>query len=149
VVEILQGSGGAAAPARQSDWHWEEYTVEKGSGTEYLVFVRYDVTADAVKSLVERYSATTQINGSAAMTAFPALAWQYADFTGGAMLTKVGGPLAGAVAPQQIVAAVGDQRVLDAGGLARRIEDWKRATGDLALTVKTGAAPPQVIQVHR
>ncbi|TMQ19469.1 MAG: hypothetical protein E6J91_06165 [Deltaproteobacteria bacterium] len=148
VVEILQGSGGAAVPARQADWYWEEYKVEKGAGTEYLVFVRYDISTDAVKSLVERYSATTQVNGSAVMTAFPALAWQYPDFTGGAILTKVGGPLAGAVAPQQIVMAAGDQRVLDAGGLARRVEDWKRATGDLALTVKAGDGPAKVIQVH-
>jgi hypothetical protein len=150
VVEILQGSGGPAVPARRSDWYWEEYAVEKGTGTEYLVFVRYDVTADAVKSLVDRYSATTQVSGSAAMTAFPGLAWQYADFTGGAMLTKVASPLSGAgIAAQQIVMAAGDQRVLDAGGLARRVEDWKRATGDLALTVKSGNAPAQVIQVHR
>jgi hypothetical protein len=150
VVEILQGSGGPAVPARRSDWYWEEYAVEKGAGTEYLVYVRYDVPSDAVKSLVDRYSATTAVSGSAAMTAFPGLAWQYQDFTGGAMITKVASPLSGAgIAAQQIVMAAGDQRVLDAGGFARRLEDWKRATGDLALTVKTGNAPAQVVQLHR
>lgn len=83
-----------------------------------------------MKSLVEKYSATTPVKGSATMTAFPGLAWQYADLTDGAMLTKVARPLADAgLAPQQVVMAVGDQRVFDVGGLARRLEAWTPAPG--------------------
>jgi DNA-directed RNA polymerase subunit RPC12/RpoP len=149
VVEILRVSGGAAVPTQRSDWYWEEYAAKKG-GTEVLVFVRYDVTLDAVRALVEKYSAATPVIGSTAMTAFPALAWQYADFTGGVWLTKVGYPLAGAgIASQSMVMGVGEQRVGDAIGFARRIEEWKQATGDLALTVKTGDTPARVVEVRR
>ena len=64
VVEILQASGGAAVPAQRSDWYWEEYAMEKGSGTEVLVFVRYDVSLDAVKALVEKFSTTSTVGSS-------------------------------------------------------------------------------------
>jgi hypothetical protein len=149
VVEILRASGGAAVPAQRSDWYWEEYKAEKG-GTEMLVFIRYDVTLDAVKALVEKYSAATPVLGSTVMTAFPALAWQYPDFAGGAVLTKVARPLAEAgIAAQQIVTAVGDQRVGDAVVLARKIEEWKASEADLKLTVKAGEAPARVIEIPR
>jgi hypothetical protein len=150
VVEVLHASGGAAVPTQRSDWYWEEYAAKQG-GTEVLVFVRYDVTLDAVKALVEKYSAATPVNGSTAMTAFPALAWQSTDFTGGALLTKVGHPLSDAgIAAQSVVMAVGEQRVADAIGFARRLEEWKQQTdGDLAVTVKTGDAPAHTLQIRR
>lgn len=150
VAEILRVSGGAAVPPRRSDWYWEAYPLEEGSGIEFLGFVRYDVSLDAVKSLVETYSVATQINGAAVVTAFPGLAWEYPDFAGGAVLRKVGGPLAGSgVAAQALITAVGDQPVRDAAGLARRFEEWKPASGSLSLTVKTGSAPAQVIKLSR
>jgi hypothetical protein len=150
VVEVLHASGGAAVPTQRSDWYWEEYAAKKG-GTELLVFVRYDVTLDAVKALVEKYSAATPVSGSTAMTAFPALAWQYPDFTGGALLTKVAHPFADVgIAAQSVVMAVGEQRVGDAIGFARRIEEWKQQTaGDLALTVKTGDTPAHKVEIRR
>jgi hypothetical protein len=151
VAEIFQVSGGPAVPAQRSDWYWEEYVAEKGGGTEFLVFVRYDVSLDAVKALVEKYSAATPVASSMTMTAFPGLAWQLADFTGGAMLTKVGRPLAGAgLAPQQVVMAVGDQRVVDAPGLARRVDEWSRGSaGTLSLTVRGAATPVQTVEIKR
>jgi DNA-directed RNA polymerase subunit RPC12/RpoP len=147
VVEILHASGGAAVPAQRSDWYWEEYAAKKG-GTEVLVFVRYDVTLDAVKALVEKFSATTSVIGSTAMTAFPALAWQYADFTGGALLTKVGRSFADAgIASQSLVIAVGEQRVSDVTSFVRRIDEWKQAD-DIKLTVKAGDTPARVVEVR-
>jgi DNA-directed RNA polymerase subunit RPC12/RpoP len=150
VAEILHASGGAAVPTQRSDWYWEEYAAKKG-GTETLVFVRYDVTLDALKALVDKYSALVPVSGGTAMTAFPALAWQYADFTGGALLTKVGHPLADAgVAPQSVIMAVGDQRVGDAPSLVRRLDEWKPASEDLKLMVKAGDAPARVVEIrHR
>jgi hypothetical protein len=149
VAEILHTSGGAAVPSQRSDWYWEEYAAKKG-GTETLVFVRYDVTLDAIKALVEKYSATTSVIGSTAMTAFPALAWQYADFTGGAMLTKVARPFADAgIATQSVVMAVDEQRVDDATSLLRRMEAWKPAGGDLKLTVEAGDGPAHVVEIRR
>ena len=82
VVEVLQLSGGAAVPAQRSDWYWEEYARENGKGNEVLVFVRYDVSLDAVRALVDKYSAVTPVMGSSAMTAFPALAWHYPELHG-------------------------------------------------------------------
>ena len=145
VVDVLKASDGAAVPAQRSDWYWEEYTRETGKGTEFLVFVRFDVPTDAVKALVEKYSSTTPVLGGAVMTAFPSLAWEHALFAGGAMVTKPGPQLAGAgIAAQQIVTAVGGQRVTDATGLAKRAE---AATDDIKLTVETGDAPGQVVTV--
>jgi hypothetical protein len=85
------------------------------------------------------------------MTAFPALAWQYPDFTGGALLTKVGHPFVDVgVAPQSVIMAVGDQRVGDAIGFARRIDEWKqRPAADLTLKVKTGDAPAHTVEIRR
>jgi hypothetical protein len=151
VGELLHASGGAAVPAQRTDWYWEEYEAQKKKGgTEFLVFIRYDVPLDAVRALVEKYSATTPVLGSTAMTAFPALAWQSPDLTAGAMLAKVGHPLADAgVTAQSVVTAVGDQRVPDAASLAKRIEEWKKGAGNLKLTVKTGDAAERLVEVPR
>jgi hypothetical protein len=149
VVEVLRASGGAAVPSQRSDWYWEEYAAKKG-GTEILAFIRYDVTLDALKVLVEKYSATTTVLGSTAMTAFPALAWQSADFTGGAMLTRVAHALSDAgIAGADVVTAVGDQRVSDATSFAQQIEDWKPGASGIPLTVSTGASPARVVDVKR
>jgi DNA-directed RNA polymerase subunit RPC12/RpoP len=149
VVEALHTTGGAAVPSQRSDWYWEEYAAKKG-GTEVLVFVRYDIPLDAIKVLVDKYSTPIPVLGSAAVTAFPGLAWRYPDFTGGAMLTKLGRSFAdaGLVVPS-LVTAVGDLRVADAAGLVRRIEESKQAPGDLKLMVKTDDAPAHVVDIHR
>jgi hypothetical protein len=150
VAEIFQASGGAAVPSQRSDWYWEEYAGEKGKANEVLVFVRYDITSDAMKSLVEKYSTSAPVLGASATTAFPAVAWQSTDFTGGAMLTKTGRPFAGAgLNAQSVVMAVGGQRVADASGFARRLEEWKQGTGDLELTVKTGDTPARTVKIKR
>ena len=144
VVEILQATGGPAVPAQRSDWYWEEYAVEKGTGTEVLVFVRYDVALDAIKALVERYSASVSVADTTALTAFPALAWRQPDFAGGAMLVKVSRRLVDAGAgPTQVVTAINDQRIVDAQGFEKLV----RQTGQLTLTVRAGNGPPKQIQL--
>jgi DNA-directed RNA polymerase subunit RPC12/RpoP len=149
VVEILRGSGGAAVPTQRTDWYWEEYAAKKG-GTEALVFIRYDVSLDAIKALVEKYSATTQLLGSTAVTAFPGLAWQYGDFTGGAMLTKVARPLADAgVTPQSVIMAVGEYRVGDTINLGKRVDEWKQTTANLKLMVRSPDKPARVVEIQR
>jgi len=149
VGELLHASGGPAVPMQRTDWYWEEYAAKKG-GTEFLVFIRYDVTLDAVRALVDKYSATTQVLGSTAMTAFPALAWQSADFTAGAMVTKLGPVFAqSGVAAQSVITAVGEQRVNDAPSLVKRIDEWKKGTGNLKLTLKAGDAAEKIIEIPR
>ncbi len=149
VVEILQASGGAAVPTRRTDWYWEEYA-KKGGGTETLVFVRYDVPLAAVRALVEKYSTVSPVGHSFAMTAFPSLAWDATDFTGGALVTKVGSPLSEAgIAANDIVMAAGDDRIEDAAGLAKVLDDWK-GTAPLQLTVKTADTPAKTVAIkHR
>jgi hypothetical protein len=149
VAESLRASGGAAVPSQKSDWYWERYAAKAG-GDEFLSFVRYDINLDAVKALVEKYSAATPVIGSTVMTAFPALAWQHSDFTGGALLAKLGHSLDGSgIAAQGVVTAVGDQRVNDAPAFAKRIEEWKQAAGDLKLTVKATDGPARAITIPR
>ncbi|HEX4416943.1 MAG TPA: hypothetical protein VH165_03545 [Kofleriaceae bacterium] len=149
VVEVLRASGGAMVPSERSDWYWEEYAGEHGKPNEVLVFVRYDVPLDAVRGLVERYSATSSAQGMVAMTAFPGVAWQSPEFTGGALLTKIGKPPAGAtLAPASLVVAVGGQQVVDAQSFVRRLGEAERAVGAISLTVKTGDAPAQVIELR-
>jgi len=145
VVDVLKAEAPAAVPAQRSDWYWEEYTRETGEGTEFLVYVRFDIAHDAVAALVDKFSASTSVLGSNVMTAFPGLAWQYAQFAGGAIVTKVGGALASAgVNRQQIVTAIGGQRIADATAFAKRADG---ATDDLQLTVETGDAAPQTVTV--
>lgn len=148
VVEVLQATAGAAIPAQRSDWYWEEYARESGEGTEFLVFVRYDVSLDAVRTLVDKYSTSTQVLGSSAMTAFPCLAWKMPSFHGGALLTKVEKPLAASgVKPQDVIVAVDAKRVTDATALAHDIE--QAAHGEVKLTVASGGQPERVVSVKR
>ncbi|HEY0190052.1 MAG TPA: hypothetical protein VGC42_02950, partial [Kofleriaceae bacterium] len=148
VVDVLRASGGAAVPAQRADWYWEEYAGDKGKPNEVLVFVRYDVSLDAMRNLVQRYSSTTAVQGMVAVTAFPGLAWPLPDFTGGALLTKVtraGSPLTSA----SLVVALAGQPVVDAPSFAKRLTDAERAPGTVALTVQTGDAKPQVVELKR
>lgn len=147
VVEMLLASGGAAVPSRRTDWYWEEYA-KKGGGTEQLVYVRYDITLDAVRALVERYSAISAFDDSSAITVFPALGWQYPDLAGGAEIVKAGKQLAEAsIAPLAIVATVGGKPVTDAAELARQVHD---SHAPLTLEVKSGEgfAKPVELRAH-
>lgn len=147
VVKALLASGGGGVPAQRSDWHWEEFARD-GGGSEFLVFVRYDISLDAVRALVEKYSTTTTVGGSRAMTAFPALAWRRQDFTGGALLTKVGHPFADAgIPPNSIIVAVGDQRVVDAPGFARILDQSPH--GEVKITIAVGDDAEKVISIRR
>ncbi|MDB4961825.1 MAG: hypothetical protein JWP01_1824 [Myxococcales bacterium] len=149
VAETLQASGGVAVPTQRTDWYWEEYAGDSGK-KETLVFVRFDVSLDSMRALVEKYATATPVAGSTVMTAFPALAWQYPDFAGGAYLTKVGKSFAEAgIAPQQIVVAVGDQPVKDATSFARRLDEAAKGAGELTLVVKAGETPAAPKTVKR
>jgi hypothetical protein len=134
---LLRASGGAAAPVQRSDWYWEEYATEPGQPNETLVFARYDVSLDAMRSLVETYSRTkTVLGGVTVMTAFPALAWRYDPLDGGAVVTKV--PKSAAeqgLAAGDIIVGLGDRPIGDADTLARALADLPRRT-EVVLTLK-------------
>lgn len=144
VVQLLKASGGPAVPAQRSDWYWEEYAADKGSGsagTESLVFVRYDVSLDVLKALVERYGTPSTVLGSTVLTAFPALAWSDAAFPGGAMVVAPTGPLATAgLAAKDVISAAAAKRVTSAAEFAALAE----GTGELTLTVRSNGAQKSV-----
>lgn len=148
VVQLLQASGGPAVPAQRTDWYWEEYA-KTGGGTETLVFVRYDVSLEAERALIQRYSTPVTALGSSGVTAFPALAWADPDFAGGVMLTKVGHPLTEAgLSVGDLVVAVEGHAVADGDALANELSPDKHRTGPLHLSVKTGEGQPKVIEVR-
>lgn len=141
VVEVLQATGGAAVPSRRTDWYWEEYA-KKGGGTEQLVFVRYDVTLDAVRGLVDTYSQAVAVGDGSALTVFPELAWAQPELTGGAIVEKPGklGVESGA-----IVTSVAGKPITDAAALAQAY-----AEGKGALPAETRAADGSIktVEIH-
>ncbi len=145
VVEMLHRSGGAAVPSRRTDWYWEEYA-KKGGGTEQLVFVRYDITLDAVRALVDKYSVLSTFGDSSAVTVFPELGWQYPDLPGGAVIVKAGKEFAEAsIAPLAIVTTSGGKPVADAEELAHEVRDTHET---LMLDVKSGDGPAKRVELH-
>jgi hypothetical protein len=150
-VEAFEGSGGPALPAQRSDWYWEEYAIDEkkgsASGTEVLVFVRYDVNLDSMKALVERYSTTAPAGRSVVSNAFPGLAWVNPAFSGGVMLQKVGRPFDASVKPFAIVTSVDDQRITDIASLAKRLE--QPAAKAITVLDREPDAKPRTIEVKR
>ena len=148
VVSVLESTGGAAVPAQRTDWYWEEYKGQTpASATEFLVFVRFDVSSDAMKALIDKYSSTTTVLGATVITAFPALAWQLPNFKGGAQVTKVGRQLASAgIAANAVVVAVGGNRVVDGTSLAQQVQS---ASGNLEITILDSDGSEKVVEVKR
>jgi hypothetical protein len=147
IVEILHLSGGAAVPTQRSDWYWEEYAGEKGKKNENLVFVRYDISLESQRALVDRYSAVTTEHGTTMMTAFPGLAWQYASFNGGALVVKPAKWLAAAgIASRHVIEAIGDQKLGDAPSLVKQLQESPKGH-PVKLTVSQGDAPAKVVTV--
>lgn len=108
------------------------------------VFVRYDVTLDAVKSLVERYSTKSALHGSSVVTAFPGLAWQYPDFDGGVMFEKVAGPLAASAQPLHVITAVNEEKITDASTLMAQLNQTAKGA-EATLTVRAVDGAPTKI----
>lgn len=134
VAEALAATGGAAAPAQQAAWYWEEFEKTNGSGTEFMVFVRYDISLSAMKSLMISYSDVVDAGGGGkVMTMFPALAWKMPAASGGALVVKAAGDLARLGVPQDaVVTAVDGTAVRTAPDLVARL---KKAGRSAKLTV--------------
>lgn len=144
-AEALRASGGTAVPAQRSDWFWEEYAVEKGTGSDFLVFVRYDISLDSIKALVEKYSVQVEVMESSAVTVFPGLAWKIPQVKSGAMIVKAGGALSKAgLKEQSIVTAVGEQAIADAAQLADRLKGAVKASVTAIVTPDEAAQPKKI-----
>jgi anti-anti-sigma regulatory factor len=122
-AEALQATGGAAVPAQRADWWWEEYDAEQGGGSEFLVFVRYDVSTDALRSLVGEYSTAIDVDGSKVMTVFPSLAWKVPAVRRGGQVVSAGGLLEKAgVGEGAIVTELDGAPVKTASDLAAKLQ---------------------------
>lgn len=144
----LRAVGGSAVPAQRSDWYWEEYAPEIGTEADFLVFVRYDVSLDSIKALVERFSTPVEVGDSAAITVFPGLAWRLPQVQGGAMIVRVGAALNKAgVKEQSIVTAVGGEAIRDAAQLGDHLKKSPKASLTMILSPAENSTP-QTVELH-
>jgi hypothetical protein len=128
VVAALVATGGSAAPTQHAAWFWEEYTKEPGSGTEFLVFVRFDITVDAINALKATYSDSIDVLGSKIVTVFPGVVWRLPAATNGALVLRSGGALQKLdVAELSVVTAIDGQAVRTASEMARSLSKSGRA----------------------
>jgi hypothetical protein len=135
-AEALPLTGGSAAPTQQSDWYWEEYEVSGGGqkGTEFLVFVRFDLSPSALAALIEEYTTPVEVQGTKVITMFPGLAWVHPDVKQGALVLEARGSLRSrGVEARDIIVAVNGQPVRNSRDLAAKLESESKRP---VLTVK-------------
>lgn len=146
VARALEKSGGAAVPTQIADWYWEEY--ESPTGSEFIAFVRYDVSSDEVKALVSHYSQPAEALGGRAITSFPSLAWMPNASADGAFLVGVNeGVLEKlGLGAKDVVLSVGGEPVRDAADFATKMQAEYAALegngGKVKLVVKRGDGEP-------
>lgn len=120
VSAALQRSGGPGVPSQVADWYWEQYDAE-GGGSEYLVFVRFDIANEAMKTLVTAYGVAADVSGSKVLTSFPSMAWKRLELAEGVTVMGAVGPIAElGVADKDAILLVRDQPVRDAADFALR-----------------------------
>jgi hypothetical protein len=122
VAEALVATGGSAVPAQHAAWYWEEYNKEGGPGTEFLVFVRFDISLDALRSLTRTYTDEVDVGGSRVVTVFPGIAWQRAAARSGGLVLKSFGALQKlGVRDSSVVKGVDGEPIRTASELAARL----------------------------
>lgn len=148
VARGLERTGSAAVPTQPTDWYWEQYATTTENVSDFLVFVRYDVSRDAVASLVQLYGQTTGTLGAKVLTIFPAMGWKYSDASTGVLVFELG---AGAlrdlgVHQGDIILAVDDHAIDDgtdfAASIGRRVTDTTATGGTVRLRVRRGDGEP-------
>jgi anti-anti-sigma regulatory factor len=141
VAEVLSTTGGSAAPAQQAAWFWEEYDAVDGDGTEFLVFVRFDIQADAKGVLMDEYSKPAEALGGVVVTAFPGLAWRVPGLQHGALVIEAKGALADlGITELSIITELDGEPVRSAADLARRSNGKSPGELKLRVTAPDGAS---------
>jgi anti-anti-sigma regulatory factor len=145
----LKKTGGTFVPPAPSDQYWEEYQPLVGTGSRFLVFVKYEFSPQATKQLAEMYSKPVDGEGAKVVTVFPGVAWRFPDIAQGAVIVaidkaKVMGQMG--LQPQYIVTEINGRAVKDAGGFAetvtKEVTTLKAQSGDLRITVKRDDSLP-------
>jgi anti-anti-sigma regulatory factor/sulfur carrier protein ThiS len=133
-AEALPLTGGSAAPVQQSDWYWEEYNRSDGQGTEFQVFVRFDLNPDGLRTLIQEYSTAVEVHGSKVVTLFPGLVWRYPDTKQGVVVLDAAGRLKSfGLEDKDLIVAVNGQPVRNSADLQSKLEKGDRTA---ILTVK-------------
>jgi anti-anti-sigma regulatory factor len=129
VAESLLATGSFAAPTQQAGWFWEEYDRQNASGTEFLVFVRYELSTDALKALVDEYAEPVTAMDSKVVTMFPGLVWSFPDARKGAVVLDAGEGLErlGAV-DLSLITAVDGSPIRNADELAEKAKRGAKLT---------------------
>lgn len=138
VAEAFRRTGGSAAPAQQADWFWTEFNADKG-GKEYLVFVRFDASADAIRKLADEYTTVVEVGGARLLTVYPQLAWALPGDLEGALVVEAGGLTARGVADGDVVVAIGEQPVRTATEAAARLREQGGDKASLAIVRTDGS----------
>jgi hypothetical protein len=134
-AEALPLTGGSAAPVQQADWYWEEYKRADAQGTEFLVFVRFDLNPEGLNALMEEYSSPVEVLGSKVVTLFPGLAWRYPDVKQGVVVLEASGGLKSfGVQDRDLIVALNGQPVRSSADLASKLDKDDRSA---VLSVKT------------
>jgi hypothetical protein len=150
VTAALRKTGSTFIPAQPSEQYWEEYEPLVGTGSRFLVFVRFTFNTDTVGKLVERYSTPVEAEGAKVLTVFPAVAWRFPEIRDGAVivaLTPKGAVGQIGLLPQYVVLSVKNQQVADADAFAAVIKESitglkaNPAGGDLPIEVKRDDGP--------
>jgi anti-anti-sigma regulatory factor len=122
-AEALRSTGGSAAPVQQADWYWEEYNRADAKGTEFLVFVRFDLNQDSLNALMQEYSSVVEVLGSKVVTLFPGLVWRQADAKQGVIVVDAGGRLKSlGVQDDDIILALNEEPVRGSADLASKLD---------------------------
>ena len=125
VAASLRATGGAAVPTQQSDSYWEEYQRLAGGGTEFLGFVRIEISNAALDALIKRYSESRKVGGATVAPAFPGLAWVAGEpVTGVFVLESGSGKLKSAGAKEhEIIRGLGKKPAKDPEALISAIQE--------------------------
>ena len=151
VTAALRKTGATFVPTQPADQYWEEYEPLVGTGSRFLVFVKYSFSPDVTKKLVERYSRPVLAEGARVLTVFPAVAWRFPEVTNGAVIvatTPEGAVGQIGLQPQYVVLMVKNQVIADADSFAAAIQESIAALkanptgGDLPIDVKRDDGPP-------
>jgi anti-anti-sigma regulatory factor len=140
VVNAFKATADSLFPTAVTD----EYEDAGGSGSRFLMFVQYKIDPAQAKRLVARYSDRESALGAVVVTAFPGIAWRYANVESGAMIIALeAGKLRDrGMASESIVLEVQEVPIKDAKAFKRHmdsaVELLTERGGALKLKLKSG-----------
>ncbi len=76
VADLALRQRSPGTPIQRTDWYWEQYNKEPGPGTEFLVWVRIDVSsAEAKAAIANYYGGVIEVDAGKVVPAAPGIGW--------------------------------------------------------------------------